>query len=149
MCIRQLYYMLFFMFYLQLYTSFLHNIRKCSILIIIKLKSISLIKVIKWSWFQFTSVTQSCPTLCDPLDQSTPGLPVHHQLSEFTQTHVHWVSDAIQPSHPLLSPSPYAFNLSQHQDLFKWVSSSHQVAKVLEFQLQHQSFQWTLRTDLL
>ena len=90
-----------------------------------------------------------CPTLCDPMDHSTPGLPVHHQLPEFTQTHVHWVSDAIQPSHPLSSPSPPAFNLSQHQGLFKWVSSSHQVAKVLEFQLQHQSFQWTLRTDLL
>ena len=72
---------------------------------------------------------------------------VHHQLLECTQTHVHWVSDAIQPSHPLLSPSPPAFNLSQHQDLFKWVRSSHQVAKVLEF--QHQSFQWTSRTDLL
>ena len=72
------------------------------------------------------------------MDCSMPGLPVHHQLPEFTQTHVHWVSDAIQPSHPLLSPSPPTFNLSQHQGLFKWVSSSHQVAKVLEFQLQHQ-----------
>ena len=78
-----------------------------------------------------------------PMDCSTPGLPVHHQLPEFTQTHVHWVGDAIQPSHPLLSPSPPTFNLSQHQGLFKWVSPSHQVAKVLEFQLQHQSFQWT------
>ena len=97
----------------------------------------------------FSSVTQSCPTLCNPMKCSTPGLPVHHQLPEFTQTHVHWVSDDIQPSHPLLSPSPPAFNLSQHQGLFKLVSSSHQVAKVLEFQLQHQSFQWTLRTDLL
>ena len=76
-------------------------------------------------------------------------LPVHHQLPEFTQTHVHWVSDDIQPSHPLLSPSPPSFNLSQHQGLFKWVISSHQMAKVLEFQLQHQSFQWTARTDLL
>ena len=82
-----------------------------------------------------SSVAQSCPTLCDPMDCSTPGLPVHHQLPEFTQTHVHWVSDAIQPSHPLLSPSPPAFNLSQHQGLFQWVSSSHQVAKVLELQL--------------
>ena len=98
---------------------------------------------------QFSSVAQSCPTLCDPMDCSTPGLPVHHQLPEFTQTHVHWVSDAIQPSHPLSSPSPPAFNLSQHRGLFKWVSSSHQVAKVLELQLQHQSFQWTPRTDLL
>ena len=75
------------------------------------------------------------------MNRSTPGLPVHHQLPEFTQTHVHWVSDVIQPSHPLSSPSPPALNLSQHQGLFKWVSSSHQVAKVLEFQLQHQSFQ--------
>ena len=98
---------------------------------------------------QFSSVTQSCPTLCNPMNCSTQGLPVHHQLSEFTQTQVHWVGDAIQPSHPLSSPSPPALNLSQHQGLFKWVSSSHQVAKVLEFQLQHQSFQWIPRTDLL
>ena len=98
---------------------------------------------------QFSSVTQLCPKTCDPMDCSTPGLPVHHQLPEFTQTHVHWVSDAIQPSHLLLSPSPPALNLSQHQGLFKWVSSSPYVAKVLEFQLQHQSFQWTPRTDLL
>ena len=69
---------------------------------------------------QFSSVAQSHPTLCDPMDCSPPGLPVHHQLLEFTQTHVHWVGDAIQPSHPLSSPSPAAFNLSQHQDLFKW-----------------------------
>ena len=88
-------------------------------------------------------------TLCDPMNRSMPGLSAHHQLLEFTQTHVHWVSDAIQPSHPLLSPSPPTLNLSQHQGLFKWVSSLHQVAKVLEFQLQHQSFQWTPRTDLL
>ena len=98
---------------------------------------------------QFSPVTQSCPTLWNPMDHSTSGLPVHHQLPEFTQTHVHWVSDAIQPSHPLSSPSPSTFSLSQHQGLFKWVSSSHQVAKALEFHLQHQSFQWTLRTDLL
>ena len=84
---------------------------------------------------QFSSVTQSCPTLCDPMNCSTPGLPVHHQLPEFTQTHVHWVSDAIQPSHPLSSPSPPAPNPSQHQSLFQWVSSSHEVAKVLDFQL--------------
>ena len=95
---------------------------------------------------QFSSVTQSCPTLCKPMDWSTLGLPVHHQLPEFTQTHVHWVGDAIQPSYPLSSPSP-TFNLSQHQGVFKWVSSLHQVAKVLEFQLQHQSFQWIFRTD--
>ena len=87
--------------------------------------------------------------LCGPMDCSTPGLPVHHHLPEFTQTQVHWVGDAIQPSHPLSSPSLPALNLSQHQGLFQWVSSSHQVAKVLEFQLQHQSFQWTPRTDLL
>ena len=98
---------------------------------------------------QFSSITQLHPTLCDPMNCSTPGLPVHHQLLEFTQTHVHWVRDAIKPSHPLSSPSHPAFNLSRHQGLFKWVSSSHQVAKVLEFQLQHQSFQWTPRTDLL
>ena len=77
------------------------------------------------------------------MNHSTPGLPVHQQLLEFTQTHVHRVSDTIQPSHPLLSLSLPAFNLSQHQGLFQWVSSSHQVARVLEFQLQHQSFQWT------
>ena len=99
--------------------------------------------------FHFHSVCKSCPTLHNPMDHRTPGLPVHHQLPEFTQTHVHWVSDAIQPSHPLSSPSPPAFNLSQRQGLFKWVSSSHQVAKPLEFQLQHQSFQWTPRTNLL
>ena len=97
---------------------------------------------------QLSSVAQSCPTLGDPMNHSMPGLPVHHQLPEFTQTHVQWVGDAIQPSHPLSSPSPPALNLSQQQGLFKWVSSSHQVTKVLEFQLQHQSFQWTPRTDL-
>ena len=95
-----------------------------------------------------SSVAQSCLTLCDPMNHSTPGLPVHHQLLEFTQTHAHRVGDAIQPSHPLSSPSPSAPNPSQHQSLFQWVSSSHEVAKVLEFQLQHQSFQWTPRTDL-
>ena len=94
---------------------------------------------------QFSSVTQSCPTLCDPMNHSTPGLPVHHQLPESTQTHVHCIGDAIQPSHPLSSPSPLVLNLSQHQDLLKWVSSSHQAAKVLEFQCQHQSFQWIFR----
>ena len=98
---------------------------------------------------QFSSVAQSCMTLCDPMNHSTPGLPVHHQLLESTQTHIYRVHDAIQPSHPLSSPSPPALNLSQHQGPFKWISSSHQVAKVLEFQLQHQSFQWTPRTDLL
>ena len=97
----------------------------------------------------FSSVVQLCLTLCDSMNCSTPGLPVHHQLPESTQTHVHWVSDAIQPSHPLSSPSPPALNFSRHQGLFKWVSSSHEVAKVLQFQLQHQSLQWTPRTDLL
>ena len=105
---------------------------------------------VKWLWWftasvQFSSVAQSCPTLCDPMDCSTPGFPVHHQLMEPTQTHVRCVGDAIQPAHPLLSPSPPAFNLSQHQSIFNWVSSLHQVVKVLEFQLQHQSFQWIFR----
>jgi len=98
---------------------------------------------------QFSSVTELCPTLCDSMDCSMPGFPVHHQLLDLAQTHVHWVSDAIQPSHPLSSPSPSTFNLSQHQGLFKWVNSSHEVAKVLELQLQHQSFQWIFRTDSL
>ena len=109
-----------------------------------------------WKWeagkryfMQFSSVSQSCLILCDPMNHSTPGLPVHHQLPESTQTHVHWVGNVIQPSHPLLSPSSPTLNLSQHQGLFKWVSSLHQVTKVLEFQLHHQSFQWTPRTDLL
>ena len=98
---------------------------------------------------QIRSVAQSCPNLCDPMNHSTPGLPVHHQLPEFTQTHVHRVGDAIQPSHPLSSPSPLAPNPSQHQSLFQWVNSSHKVAKVLEFQLQHQSFQRNPRADFL
>ena len=97
---------------------------------------------------QFRPVTQSCSTLCDSMNCSTPGLPVHHQLPEFTQTHVHQVGDAIQPSHPLLSTSP-APNPSQHQSLCQWVNSSQEVARLLEFQLQHRSFQWTHRTDLL
>ena len=115
--------------------------------------------VVPSSWLlcpphQFSSVQSNrtdsvCPALCNPMDCSTPGLPVHHQLPEFIQTHVHRVGDAIQPSHPLSSPSPPALNLSQHKGLFKWVSSSHQVAKVLEFQLQHQSSLWVFRTDLL
>ena len=84
---------------------------------------------------QIRSVAQLCPTLCDSMNRSMPGLPVHHQLLEFTQTHVHRVSDAIQPSHRLSSPSPLAPNPSQHQSLFQWVNSSHEVAKVLEFQL--------------
>ena len=108
----------------------------------------------RWSWHlvpfsQFSSVAQSCLTLGDPMDCSTPGLPVHHPIPEFIQTHVHWAGDAIQPPHPLSSPSPPVFNHLQHQGLFKWLSSSHQVAKVLEFQLQYQSFQWIFRTDFL
>ena len=103
---------------------------------------------VQLSSVQLSSVAQSCPTLCDPMNCSTPGLSVHHQLPEFTQTYVHWVSDAIQPSHSLSSPS-LAFNLSPDQGLFKWVISSHQVAKVLEFQPHHQSFQWICRTDFL
>ena len=95
----------------------------------------SLYRLLQFNSVQFTSVAQSCSTLCDPMNRSTPGLPVHHQLPEFTQTHVHRVSDAIQPSHPLSSFSPPAPNPSQHQSLFQWVNSSNEVAKVLEFQL--------------
>ena len=98
---------------------------------------------------QFSSVAQSCRTLCDPVDCSTPGLPVHHQLPKLAQTHVQWIGDAIQLSYSLSSPSLPTFNLSQHQGLLKLVSSLHQVAKVLEFQLQHQSFQWIFTTDFL
>ena len=98
---------------------------------------------------RISSVAQLWLTHCDPMNHSMPGLPVHHQLPEFTPTHVHQVCDAIQPSHLLLSPSPSAPNPSQHQGLFQWVSSSHEVDEVLEFQLQHQSFQWIPRDDLL
>ena len=98
---------------------------------------------------QLRSVAKSCLTPCDPMKCSMPGLPVHHQIPESTKTRVYWVSDAIQPSHPLSPPSPSALNLSQDQGLSKWLSSLHEVAKVLEFQLQHQSFQWTPTTDLL
>ena len=90
------------------------------------------------------SVPKSCPTLFYPMDCCSPGFPVLHSLPEFVQTHVHWVSEAILPSYPLSTPSPLAHNLSQHQGVFQWVSYSHQVAKVLEFQLQHQSFQWII-----
>jgi len=107
------------------------------------------LRILHFLSVQFSSVAQLCPTLCDPMNRSMPGLRVHHQLPESTQNHVHWVGDATQPPHPLSSPSPPTLNLSQHQDLFKWVSFLHQVAKVLAFQLQHQSFQWTPRTDLL
>ena len=98
---------------------------------------------------QFSSVVQSCLNVCKATNCSTPGFPVQHQLLEPTQAHVHHVSDATQPSHLLSSPSPHVFNLSQHQSLFKWVISSHHVAKVLEFKLQHQSFQRIFRTDFL
>ena len=95
----------------------------------------------------FSSVAQSCPTLCNPMDRSMPGFPVLH-LPEFAQTHVHWVSDAIQPSHPLSSPFPPVFNLSQHQGPFQWILS-HQLSKVVELQLQHQSLQWIFRIGFL
>ena len=98
---------------------------------------------------QFSSVAQSCLTICDPMSQSIPGFHVHHQLLELAQTHVHLVGNAIQPSYTLSSPSPPTFNISQHQGLFQWVSSSQQGANTLEFQLQHQSFQWIFRTDFL
>ena len=98
---------------------------------------------------QFSSVAHLCSTLWDPMDCSMPGFPVHHQLLELAQTHVHRVGDAIQPSHPLLSPSPSALNLCQHQGLFQRVSSSHEIAKVSELQLQHQSFQRMFGTDWL
>ena len=98
---------------------------------------------------QFSSVAQPCLTLCDPVNCSMPDFPVHHQLPEFTQTHIHWISDAIQLSHPLSSPSPPAPNDSQHRSLYQWVNSSHEVAKVLEFQLEHHSFQRNPRADLL
>ena len=108
-------------------------------------------------WQQFLGIAFSSvlfsrsvvPNSLQPHGPQHARPPVHHQLLESTQTHVHWVGDAIQPSYPLLSPSPPAFNLPQHQSLYKWVSSLYQVAKVLEFQLQHQSLQWTARTDLL
>ena len=100
--------------------------------------------ILNWKYCCCYSVTKLCLTLCDPIDCSTLGVPVIHYLLEFVQTHVHWVDDAIQPSHPLSPPSPPALNLSQHQGLFQWISSSHQVAELLEFQLQHQSFQWKM-----
>ena len=112
-------------------------------------KTQKILGLLKWWLYiivQFSSVAQSCPTLCNPMNGSTAGFPVHHQLPELAQTHVY---DAIQSSHPLSPPSSPALNLSQHQGLFQWLGSSHQVAKLLEFQLQHQSFQWMLSTDFL
>ena len=99
--------------------------------------------------YYIISVAQLCPTLCDPMDCSTAGFLVHHQLPQFTQNHVHWVGGAIQPSHPLSSPSPPAFNLSQHQGFFQMSQFFTSGGQVLEFQLQHQSFQWIFRTDFL
>ena len=99
--------------------------------------------------FFYCSVTTSCPTFCNPMDCSMPGFPILHHLPEFLHTHVNRVDDTVQPSHPLLSPFPPTFSLSQHQGLFQWVSSLHQVTRVLEFQFQHQSFQWIFRDDFL
>jgi len=104
-----------------------------------------------WSVFrpiECCSVAQLCPSLCDPMYYSTPGFPVLHHLPELAETHVHWVSGAIQPSCPLSSPSSPTFSLSQHQCLFQWVSSSHQMAKVLELPILW-SFQWIFRIDFL
>ena len=102
-----------------------------------------------WEAVNSCSVTQLCPTLCDPMDCSTPVFPVLHHLLDPAQTHVHWVSDAIQPPCALLPPFPPAFRLSQYQGLSQWVSFSHQVAKVLELQIQYQSFQWIFRVNFL
>ena len=106
--------------------------------------------LLKYTWLQYCFIvviqSQLCLTLCDPMDCTTSGFPVLHQLPEFAQTRVHQVGDTIQPSYPLSSPSP-SFNPSQHQGLFQGVSSSHQVANVLEFQFQHQCFQWIFRMD--
>ena len=106
-------------------------------------------EILIFVYLQFSSVTQLCPVLCEPMDCSTLGFSVHHQLPEIAQTHVHWVSDDIQQPHPLLSPAPPAFNISQHQSIFQRGSSLHQVARLLKFQLQHQSFQWIFRTHFL
>ena len=118
------------------------------------LSFILICKYVKKFWFKsimicLMSITQLCLTLCDSMDYTKPGFPVHHQLPELAQTDVHCIGDAIQSSHPLLSPSLPAFSLSKYQGLFQWISSLHQVPKVLEFQHQHQSFQWIFRTDFL
>ena len=112
------------------------GIELCELLVYLEINPMSVVSFA----LQFSSVSQSCLTLCDPIKCSMPGFAVHQQFPELTQTHVHQVGDAIQPSHPLSPPTPPAFNLSQHQGLFKSVNSLHQVAKVLEFQIQHQSF---------
>ena len=126
-------------------------------LLLIKLLVLWLPRCMHFDWFVPNSIFSyvvvqsltSCLTLCNPMDCSTPGFPVPHHLPELAQTHVHWVGDAIQPSHPLLSPSPPAFSLSQHHGLFQRVSSSHQGTKILQLQLQHQSLQWIFRIDFL
>ena len=123
---------------------------------IIRILTLNILAKVIYSTFAFSqareladccchSVTRSCPALCDLLDCSMPGFPVLHYFPEFAQIHVHWVSDAIQPSHPLSSPSPPALNLSQHQGLLHWVGSWHQVVRVSKFHLQHQFFQWIVR----
>ena len=132
--------------------TWIYSFKVCSSLPALRVKGLNQMTPVSLSTnfsIQFSSFAQLCPTPCNPMECNTPVFPVHHQSPELAQTRVHWLSDAIQPSHPLSSPSPPALNLSQHQGFFRWVSSSHQVAKVLEFQLQHQSFQWTPRTDLL
>ena len=148
MCV-DLFWVLYFLLLasLSIFILILHRIDSCNI--ILKADSVSPPTSFFFFKVQFTLVAQSYPNLCDRMDRSTPGLPVHHQLLEPTQTHVHWVGVAIQPSHPLSSPSPPTFNLSQHQGRFQWVSSSHQEARVLELQLQHQFFQWIFKTDFL
>ena len=133
--------------------------QKCICFAVLKhIEDVSLYKLARSYWIcqiswkhinrLVSSVTQLCLTLCDPVDCSMPGFPVHHQLLELTQTHGHQVSGAIQPSHPLSSTFPPALQFSQHQGLFQWVVSLHQVDKVLELQLWHQSFQWIFRTDM-
>ena len=123
---------------------------KCLIKLIFVVK-----KILKWPtkinvfWWWCCSVAKQCPTFCDPMDCSMPGFPVLQYLPEFAQIHVHWVGDANQSAYLLLSPSPLALNLSQHQGLFQWSSSSHQAAKIQELQPQHQSFQWIFRTDFV
>ena len=124
-------------------SKFVLDMEREKLLLILKVGSVPILSV------QFHLFAQSCPTLHDSMNHSMPGFPVHHQLPESTQIHVHWVSDAIKTSHPLMFPSPPALNLSWHQGLFQRVSASHQVAKVLKFQLQNQSFQWTPKIDLL
>ena len=115
----------------------------------LKFTSSIFFSIVSINYIQFSSVTQSCLTLCDPMDCTMSGFPAHHQLPKCAQTHVHWFDDAAQPSHPLSSPSPPAFNLAHPQSLFQRVSYSHQMAKVLELQLQHHSFQRNPRVDLL